>query len=447
MSSESCCGACRCPEPDEFGVIETREVELRWRASQLTRAIATCAAVVLAAAVIGAHWQLIAFAAPLLGVLCSISWQRPVPRILVHGEPDSQRCFENERVQLKVWATIETGAARTNSPESGPVAVDLIVSAVAGMQLEVLDSDSHNAKTVAVEAQRWGRYPVRARVDVLARGGLLMGTGIVDAADVIVFPLTPPQSTPIPQTELLDRLGAHLTRHIGPGVEYADIRPYVPGDQLRAVNWPVSARRRQLHVTQRLTDRAADVVVLIDTYRQPAGPATEATERVVRGAAQVVQTALRNGDRAGIVTLGGNRPRWLGADIGQRQFYRVLDTVLGAGDRFESTTGTLAPRAAVPAGAIVIAFSTLLDTEFALALIDLRRRRGHVVVAVDILDSSPFEGDQDPLVVRMWALQRSAMYRDMATVGVDVVSWPGDRSLEQSMGVLPDRRHRVRRRR
>jgi uncharacterized protein (DUF58 family) len=447
MSSESCCGACRCPEPDEFGVIETREVKLRWRASQLTRAIATCAGVALAAAVIGAQWQLIAFAAPLLGVLCSISWQRPVPRILVHGEPDSQRCFENERAQLKVWVSIATGAAGANSSDSSSVAVELMVSAVAGMQLEVLDSDSHNAKTVAAVAQRWGRYPVRARVDVLARGGLLMGTGTVDAADVIVFPLTPPQSTPIPQTELLDRLGAHLTRHIGPGVEYADIRPYVPGDQLRAVNWPVSARRRQLHVTQRLTDRAADVVVLIDTYRQPAGPATEATERVVRGAAQVVQTALRNGDRAGIVALGGNRPRWLGADIGQRQFYRVLDTVLGAGDRFESTTGTLAPRAAVPAGAIVIAFSTLLDTEFALALIDLRRRRGHVVVAVDILDSSPFEGDQDPLVVRMWALQRSAMYRDMATVGVDVVSWPGDRSLEQSMGVLPDRRHRVRGRR
>jgi uncharacterized protein (DUF58 family) len=444
MSSESCCGACRCPEPDEFGVIETREVELRWRASQLTRAIATCAGVALAVAVIGAHWQLIAFAAPLLGVLCSINWQRPVPRLLVHGEPDSQRCFENERAQLKVWVTVE---ARTNGPECGPVAVELTVSAVGGMQLEVLDSDSHNAKTVAAVAQRWGRYPVRARVDVVARGGLLVGTGTVDAAGVIVFPLTPPQSTPIPQTELLDRLGAHLTRHIGPGVEYADIRPYVPGDQLRAVNWPVSARRRELHVTQRLTDRAADVVVLIDTYRQPPGPATEATERVVRGAAQVVQTALRNGDRAGIVTLGGNRPRWLGADIGQRQFYRVLDTVLGAGDQFESTTGTLAPRAAVPAGAIVIAFSTLLDTEFALALIDLRRRRGHVVVAVDILDGAPFEGEQDPLVVRMWALQRSAMYRDMATVGVDVVSWPADRSLEQSMGVLPDRLHRVRGRR
>jgi uncharacterized protein (DUF58 family) len=414
-------------------VIQSREVEFRWRASQLTRALATCAGVALAAAVIGARWQLIAFAAPLLGVLCSISWQRPVPTIRVHGEPDSQRCFEGEQARLTVWAT---GAAESS-------AVELTVPAVAGMQLDVLDSDSGHGKTIAATTQRWGRYRIPAVVEVSARGGLLTGTATVEFAEVIVFPLTPPQSTPIPQTELLDRLGAHLTRHIGPGVEYADIRPYVPGDQLRAVNWPVSARRGQLHVTQRLTDRAADVVVLIDTYRQPAGPATEATERVVRGAAQVVQTALRHGDRAGIVALGGKRPRWLGADIGQRQFYRVLDTVLAAGDGFENTTGTLAPRAAVPAGAIVIAFSTLLDTEFALALIDLRKR-GHVVIAVDILDSSPFEEEQDPLVDRMWALQRSHMYRDMATVGVDILSWGGDQTLEQSMGLMPDRRRRVR---
>ncbi|WP_201409439.1 DUF58 domain-containing protein [Mycobacterium paraintracellulare] len=411
-----------------------REIEFRWRASGLTRAVATCAGFAMAAAVIGARWQLIAFAAPLLGVLCSISWQRRVPEIRVHGEPDAQRCFESEQAHLRVWISGE---------EQGLSATRLTVPDVEGMELEIADADAGRAKTVAATAQRWGRYRIAARVEVIARGGLLTGTGVVDAAEVIVFPLTPPQATPIPQIELLDRLGAHLTRHVGPGVEYADIRPYVPGDQLRAVNWPVSARRGQLHVTERLTDRAADVVVLIDGYRQPAGPATVATERVVRGAAQVVQTALRHGDRAGIVALGGNRPRWLGADIGQRQFYRVLDTVLGAGDRFERTTGTLAPRAAVPAGAIVIAFSTLLDTEFALALIDLRRR-GHVVLAVDILDSSPFEDDQDPLVDRMWALQRSSMYRDMATVGVDIVSWRGESGLEQSMGVLPDRRRRVR---
>jgi uncharacterized protein (DUF58 family) len=408
------------------------DVELRWRPSQLTLAIAAGAAAAIAVAVIAGRWQLIAFVAPLLGVLCSVPWQPPPPKIRVHVQPASQRCFETEQAQVSVWVTTE--------PVGAPVG--LTVSAHPTMELEALEPDSQATglhRVVAVSAARWGRYPVRAEVAVAARGGLLAGSATVDAADVAVFPLTPPQSTPIPPTELLARLGTHLTRHMGRGVEYADIRAYVPGDPMRMVNWPVSARRGSLHVTQRLTDRAADVIVLIDTYAHPRGPASQAAERAAYGAAQVVQTALRNGDRAGIVTLGGRRPRWLGADIGQRQFYRVLDAVLGAGDAFETTTGTLAPRAALPAGAVVIAFSTLLESEFGLALTDLRRR-GHFVLAVDVLPGSPFEGEVDPLVTRMWTLQRSAMYRDMSTVGIDVVSWPEDRPLEQSMLLVTDRR-------
>jgi uncharacterized protein (DUF58 family) len=418
-------------------VIEARrtEVELRWRPSPLTRTLVTCATAALAVAVVGGYWQLVAFAAPLVGVLVSIAWQHQVPKVHVYGEPGSHRCFESEESRLDVWAVAET-------PN---VAVDLTIEAVDGMRLETVEPAAGRKQTVTVTADTWGRYPIVGRVKVLARGGLILGTGTADAANVFVFPLAPPQSTAIPRTELLDRLGTHLTRHIGPGVEYADVRRYVPGDQLRTVNWPVSARRGSLHVTQRLTDRAADVVVLVDGYRQPPGPATEATDRVVRGAVQVVQSALRSGDRAGVVVLGDRHPRWLGADIGRRQFYRILDAVLTAGDDFETTPGTLAPRAAMPTGAIVIAFSTLLDTEFALALIDLRKR-GHTVVAVDVLEGAPFEDERDGLVARMWSLQRSFMYRDMRTIGVDVVSWRGDATLDQAMQLVPDHRRPARRR-
>ena len=418
-------------------MIETRttEVELHWRPSPLTRAIVTCAAAALAVALIGGYWQLVAFAAPLIGVLVSIGWQRAVPKVHVHAEPGSHRCFESEETRLSVWAGVETGDA----------AVDLTVETVDGMRLETAEPAPRQGQTVVVAADKWGRYSIVARVNVAARGGLVQGTGLADAANVFVFPVAPPQSTAIPRTELLDRLGTHLTRHIGPGVEYADIRRYVPGDQLRTVNWPVSARRGSLHVTERLTDRAADVVVLIDGYPQPPGPATEATDRIVRGAVQVVQSALRSGDRAGVVALGDRHPRWLGADIGRRQFYRILDAVLTAGDGFENTPGTLAPRAAVPPGAIVVAFSTMLDTEFALALIDLRKR-GHTVVAIDVLEGAPFEEERDRLVARMWSLQRSFMYRDMGTIGVDVVSWRGDVTLDQAMQLVPDHRRTVRRR-
>ncbi|HYO05334.1 MAG TPA: DUF58 domain-containing protein [Mycobacterium sp.] len=415
-------------------MIDTRttDVEIRWRASPLALSIATCAAVALAVALIGSRWQLVVFAAPLLGALVSLRWQRPLPTVRIHAEPGMVRCFEAEQVRLAVWATADDGTP-----------VELTVSTAAGASLEVTGRPSGRIELV-LSVERWGRYPITVRVDVVGQGGLLAGRAALEApvvAEVFVFPVAPAQSTALPRTELLDRLGTHMTRHVGRGVEYGGIRAYVPGDQLRTVNWPVSARRGSLHVTERLSERAADVVVVVDTYDQPPGPATEATERTVRGAVQVVQSALRNGDRAGVVALGG-QPRWLGADIGRRQFYRVLDAVLGAGDGHETTTGTLVPRAAVPPGAVVVAFSTLLDTDFALALIELCRR-GHVVVAVDVLDGAPFDDLDDPLIARMWTMQRSFMYRDMRTIGVDVVAWSTDGTLDQVMGLVPRRRRRA----
>ena len=386
-----------------------------------------CAAATLAAALMSGRWQLVAFAAPMLGVLASAGWQRPVGRMSVQAAPDFVRTFESEQVTLRM---------DLSAPPEGSAAA-LSVSAPAGMQTEVLDGTDPLAISVGASADRWGRYPVAARVDVVASGGLLAGTGSVDIADVFVFPIVPPAPTPLPRTDMLDRLGTHLTRFIGPGVEFADIRPYIPGDQLRTVNWAVSARRGSLHVTQRLTDRSMDVVVVVDLSHQPPGPATTATQRCVEGAVQVVQSALRNGDRAGVVGLGGQQPRWVGPDIGQRQFYRVLDTVLGTGAGYQTMTGSVAPRTAIPPGAAIVAFSTLLDGSFGLALIELSRR-GHVVVVVDVLDGCPLGDDLDPLVTRMLALQRSAMYRDMRVVGVEVLAWPKGGTLEAAMRLMPD---------
>ena len=411
--------------------VRTAGVEMRWRSSPLALALATCAAAAFAIALLESRWQLVAFAAPLLGALVSRRWQRSPPVVSVHAEPALVRCFEDEEVRLTVWATADDGAP-----------VDVTVTAAAGADLEVAVTASGRTEVV-LRAGRWGRYPIRLRVVAAARGGLLVGEAAdaVDVAEVFVFPVAPAGAVALPRTELLDRLGTHLTRYVGRGVEYGGIRAYVPGDHLRTVNWPVSARRGSLHVTERLSERAADVVVLVDTYDQPPGPATEASERTVRGAVQVVQSALRSGDRAGVAALGG-RPRWLGADIGRRQFYRVLDAMLGAGDGYETTTGTLAPRAAVPPGAIVIAFSTLLDTDFALALIELCRR-GHVVVAVDVLDGAPFDDLDDPLIARMWSMQRAFMYRDMRTIGVDVVPWSAAGTLDQVMHLVSRQRRRT----
>ncbi len=401
--------------------------DIAWqsRTTPLTRTLFVCAGLALAAAVASGRWQLVVFAAPMLGVLSSVRWQPPLPVVSVQAQPARVRCFEDESADLVADLA------------GGPAAVEF--TAPAGMQIEVPPDSGPGPRCVTLRAQRWGRYPVQARLRAVAPGGLLEAAGVADIAEVFVFPLPPTASTAPPRTELPDRLGTHLTRHHGPGVEYADIRPYVPGDQLRTVNWPVSARRGSLHITKRLTDRSIDVVVLVDTSAQPPGPATRATERAVQGAVQVCQSALRSGDRAGLVGLGGQRPRWLGPDSGQRQFYRVLETVLEAGG-YQEMTGTLAPRAAVPPRAVVVAFSTLLESEFGLALTDLCER-GHVVVVVDVLQGRLFDSQQPPtdpsLLDLMWDLQRSAMYRNLRSVGFIVLPWPEDVTLDQVMRQLP----------
>ncbi|WP_410874386.1 DUF58 domain-containing protein [Nocardia sp. A7] len=416
----------------------TVEVDLRWRPAPLVFILAGCAAAALVVAVLLGQWQLVVFAAPMLGVLATAPWQQAPTRVQVDGS-GTIRCFETETIGCSAVAFVESGHALLR----------MTALPLPGLELEVEEAhDSGGAPAgmrLGLSATRWGRYPVQVKVSALSPAGLAVATTELPAAKLYVYPIADPQRMRLPRTELPDRIGTHLTRRHGPGVEYADIRTYLPGDQLRTVNWPVSARRGRLYVTQRFTNRSADVVVMVDTSQQAPGPASDSLELSVRGAAQVVQSTLQSGDRTAVVCLGES-PRWLRPDIGRRQFYRIVDTVLGVGDEHVATTGTLAPHAAVPIGAIVVAFSTLLDTQFALSLIDLRKR-GHVVVAVDVLRGTPFEDGLDPTMAKMWQLERASMYRDMGTVGVDIIAWPDGTRLDQAMRLLPTHRRAARVRR
>ncbi|PQP18172.1 DUF58 domain-containing protein [Rhodococcus opacus] len=399
------------------------EHRLTWRASPAALALTTCAAVALTAGVVGRWWELIVFAAPMLGALGTVTWlPRPATGVRVEASARMLRCFESESVHFSVDVTACGGAAQL---EVAPTPSD-------GYTVEQVDDGDY-----VVSADRWGRYEPALTVTARAGGGLLTASLPVPVAELRVFPLAPPMPTPLPHATLPDRIGAHRTRRFGSGVEFGDIRPHAPGDPLRSVNWPVSARRGRLHVTERIMDRAADVVAVLDTTPQAPGPASESLHRTVRGATQVVQTALQRGDRAGVVAHG-LRLRWLGADIGRRQFYRILDTVLDSDAG--AAEGTLVPRVALPPRAVVIAFSTMLDTNFALSLLELRRR-GHVVVAVDVLRGPPFEYELDAMTGRMWRLERRNMYRNMGVLGVPVVAWDDDSALDLALA-LADRARR-----
>ncbi len=384
---------------------------LRWHPSRLARSLATASATALILAVLGHRPELVVFAAPLLGALAS-AW-RPVPtHVTVQAERPTERCFEQETVTVNLSADAHRA--------------DLALSPIMPAGLTLL---RHAGEELTIRAERWGRFLLPFKVTAHASGGLLQAEVVLEPVEIRVYPRPEPLRTAPRPERLPDRIGVHIGRARGEGVEFHGIRPYVAGDQLSRINWPVSVRLGRWHVTERRAERATDIVALIDTY-PVTDPARSSLDLAVHGAAELVQAALKRGDRAGMLALGGIM-RWLGPDVGRRQFYRIADAVLDATpDRLSTRpTGGRVPRSAIPPHACVIAFSPLLDARIGLALQDIRHR-GHPTLIVDVLRHAPVRTGGDPLIERVWRLQRRSLYRDLATLGIPVVPWPEGSTLD-----------------
>lgn len=411
---------------------------LRWRPSALAGRLAVTSATALAIAVIARLPELVAFAAPLLGALVTGALRMRATTVSSHAEPDIVRCFEDETMDVRLRLIAHPRCDHLDARIVAPNGVRVVEEAC-------VQSDAGAVVSWALHTPAWGRFTPEVRVRARAAAGLLVAELTVHPVRVRVYPRATPQSALVRSADLPDRIGAHLARRRGEGVEFAGIRPYVPGDQLRTVNWAVTARRGRLHVTERLAERAADVVAMIDTYSGleaatiARGPIREAMDLATHGAVQVVQAALRRGDRAGVVALGGGL-RWLAPDLGRRQFYRVVDAVLDAyptpadAERRSASHTDFVPRGVLPSRAILVAFTPLLDGRIALALNDVRLR-GYAVIVVDVLREIPHTapGPADPLVERLWRLERGSMYRNLAILGIPVVPWRADTALDEAL--------------
>ena len=280
-----------------------------------------------------------------------------------------------------------------------------------------------------VTAQRWGRWDGRILVTVRSRGGLFAGTAALGLGEITVFPRPPSLTQLALPAQLRTRIGDHVDRRPGEGVEFAGVRPFVPGDRLRRINWPVTSRRGGLHVNQLAAEQAAEIVAVIDAITDAGPPGESSLDRAVRGAAGVARAYTRAGDRVGVITLYGPM-RWIAPGIGQRQFYRIVESVLDARRLYSFVAPDMAriPPAVLPAGALVIMFSPLLDERAIDAVIDLRER-GYPVIVTDVLGTSPAPspGPAGPgLALRLWRLERQALRYRLGSLGIPVVGWPGE---------------------
>jgi uncharacterized protein (DUF58 family) len=104
--------------------------------------------------------------------------------------------------------------------------------------------------------------------------------------------------------------GDHRSARLGIGTELAQVRRYEPGDDVRRIDWNVTARTGEPHVRVDLAERTLTTWLLLDTSPSMAfGTADRRKADVAEGVALAIgHIATRRGNRLGLLTFGDREP-------------------------------------------------------------------------------------------------------------------------------------------
>lgn len=123
--------------------------------------------------------------------------------------------------------------------------------------------------------------------------------------------------------------GGHLSPFRGRGVEFDESRPYQPGDDLRTMDWRVTARTGKPHTKVFREERNRPVFLWVD-LRRPMLFATRGEFKGVRAAemaALVAWSAVANGDRLGGLVFAETEHHEQRPALGSRSALRLLQTL------------------------------------------------------------------------------------------------------------------------
>ena len=107
--------------------------------------------------------------------------------------------------------------------------------------------------------------------------------------------------------------GDHRSHVLGRGSELAQVRPYEPGDDVRRLDWNVTARTQIPHVRVDLAERVLTTWLVLDTSPSMTfGTADRRKADVAEGVALAIgHVSTRRGNRLGLVTFGDVEPTTL----------------------------------------------------------------------------------------------------------------------------------------
>jgi uncharacterized protein (DUF58 family) len=119
---------------------------------------------------------------------------------------------------------------------------------------------------------------------------------------------------------------------LGQGSELALVRPFVPGDDVRRIDWNVTARTNEAHVRVDLAERVLVTWLVLDTSASMEfGTAERRKADVAEGVAIAIgHLATRRGNRLGVVTFGDTRPTSLPARQGRVGVIGLLTALHGS---------------------------------------------------------------------------------------------------------------------
>ena len=372
----------------------------------------------------------------------------PFALLLVVGLAAPRPAAVRASLAVEVERTLEGEAIPVEVVLSAPSAVPALHVALAlPTQFNVVGAETRWLVRLGAGRQRrlplelactrWGAYRLG---DITWRSGDAAGLRVVDGRTrgdriVRVFPGAETLRAAVNPLETQPFAGNRTARSRGDGVEFADVRPYAPGDRPRRVNWRATSLRQTLHVNEQHQERNSDVIIFVDSFAEARLEGEGTLDLAVRAATSLAAHYLAARDRVGFVAFGGV-VRWLTPAGGAIQRYRMFEALLETQVALSAAWKDIdvLPARALTPQALVVALTPLLDDRGIAALLDLRRR-GFDLVVLEIppLAFVPGGSSLDVLAGRFWRLRRDAIRFRFDQLGVAVVPWDGKAPLAATL--------------
>ncbi len=189
-------------------------------------------------------------------------------------------------------------------------------------------------------------------------------------------------------------MGLHRSPHRGFSAEFAELRGYRPGDDVRHIDWRMYARSDRFYVKQFEEETNLRAHLLLDvsasmgwTSRPTALPTKLWYGSMV--AAAVAMILLRQGDRTGLAVFDDQIRGWLSARGGRRQwveFVRNLDGLEASGSTDASTAVREVALRLHRRGLVVLVSDLLVDPDETARALRYLAHRNHQVMVFHLLD-------------------------------------------------------------